>query len=1120
MRCTLSNARRWLAPILFLLASFMASFASAADAGIPPLEVIREAVTTSADAAAVAPARASLERIDRITAEIAALRDTARQADGRVNKLRREGAAIEPLPLPGASLATMEQALDGAQQRLTETQGRLSQIESDLIELTQQPARAREDIARLEIEVATITQTWATQNPALPLSPPHLVLAARYHALEAEIDLRQTELQTHGMRLALLNAERDTLRNVQRSSQARVDLLIQRLGRSRTQTADRTAAQTLRTIERAGSQHPVINTLAAENAALAEELTGLARGLDQVSRDNENILRQLTDVETLYRSAQTQIEIAGVGQALSRVLHEQRKRLPDLQVYRQQARARSEQIAETRLRQFQIDEKRRDLDDTREAARNLVIAEDPDLPLDSRATDRLLAEAELLLDSQKDLLERLSQNYLTLIDRLTQLDVGQKKLTQVGADYTRLLDENLLWIASDLPIKSAWFIQIVDELRALGEPDRWRRVGMSLLEETAERPLGIAMACLILLAALWGRPRLRRHIERTGIAVNDPAQDRFALTVSAIAASFVLAAPLPLLAGLAGWMLQHQTATDRFVWGLGDGLVHAAWIGWVIESFRRLGSRDGVLAAHFHWQAHTRELLYRNLRWLVLLTAVATVLMRLAAAGPRGLSTPVLGRAVYILFSVALVVFIARVFHPGRGVLGGWLQTHREGWAWRGRNIGYALLLVAAIVLAIMPAFGYSYTAIHLQARAFFTGWLLAAAALVISLLMRGLSVSLRRIEIARAGSQIVETMRATVETAPAGTATGAATTAARRDATMDVQTMNAQVRALLNLALGVMVVGGLYLIWGDTFSALKVLNRITLWSTSQTGADGATAVVQAITLGSLGLALVALALTLGAARNVPGLLEVLVLQRQGVDAGTRYAATLLSRYTIFLVGLLVVVNELGIDWSKAQWLVAALSVGLGFGLQEIVANFVSGIILLFERPIRIGDTVTVGGVSGNVTRIRIRATTIQDWDRKEMIVPNKSVITDAIINWTLSDLVARVVVPVGIAYGADPSRALAVMEATIADHPLILKDPAPAAVFTGFGDSALNFELRVFVKTLADSVPVRHQLHLELERRLREAGIEIPFPQRDVHLRSVSDEVVERLKGAEPERH
>lgn len=1121
MPCIPTNAGRWLALSLLLLAGLLATCATAADVGIPPLGQIRQALATNEDDPALMPIKESIERIERLTSEAAALRESARRADSRINKLQREKAAVEPLPLPGTSLEAMEKALDRTQQRLAETQAQLSLTESAIIELTQQPARAREDIAHLEIEQAALLRAWPTTPPTGPLGPPQLAQAVRYHALEAEIDLRQTELQTHAKRLALLNAERDALRNLQRALQARVDLLIQRLGHTRTQTADRATAQTLRAIQRTDSQHPVIQSLATENSTLAEELSSLARALDEVSRDNENIIRELADVEALYRSAQTQIEIAGVGRALNRVLHEQRKRLPDLRSYRQQARIRSEQIAETRLRQFQIEEKRREIEDTSKTAKALLQSAEAEIQSDTRAPDRLLAEAELLLDSQKDLLAHLSQSYLTLIDRLSLLDLNQKKLTQVGADYNRLLDENLLWIASDTPIRSDWFAQLSGEIRVLSDPARWGRVVESVTAQIAERPISITMALALFFVTLWSRRHLRRHVAHTGLAANDPHQDRFMLTVSAIAASFVLALPLPLLTGLLGWMLQQQqTAADRFIWGLGDGLVQAAWIGWVIESFRRLSTRGGVLEAHFHWQPNTRHLLHRNLRWLVLLTAVATVLMRLAAANPQGLSMPVLGRAVFIAFSLALILFIARIFHPTKGVLSNWREGGAEQWAGRAHNLVYGLLLAGAVILAVMPAFGYTYTAMHLQTRAFFTGWLLAASTLLVSLLVRGLSTSLRRIEVAQVGSRLIEGLRATVGEDASDATNAEKPGPVRRDAAMDLQTMNAQVRALFNLALGVMVVGGLFLIWGDTFSALKILNHITLWSTSQAGADGADAVVQVITLGSLGLALVALALTLGAARNIPGLLEVLVLQRQGVDAGTRYAATLLSRYAIFMIGLLVVVNQLGVDWSKAQWLVAALSVGLGFGLQEIVANFVSGIILLFERPVRIGDTVTVGGVSGTVTRIRIRATTIQDWDRKELIVPNKSVITDAIINWTLSDPVTRIIIPVGIAYGTDTQRALTVMRETVQDNPLILKDPEPAVLFLGFGDSSLNFEIRVFVKSLSDSVPVRHQLHLELERRLREAGIEIPFPQRDMHLRSVSDEVVERLKGAEPERH
>ncbi|HET7688577.1 MAG TPA: mechanosensitive ion channel domain-containing protein [Candidatus Macondimonas sp.] len=1126
MRTALQSLLR-LRLILLILALTSLHAALAADPSdtgprIPTLTELQEAVAAAKDTAVLQPVRDNLERIKALQGEAAALRETARLADRRIDKLKREGNPAGLLPSPGADVAAMEQALDSAQKQLSETQSRLAQLEDELIALTAQPAQARIEIANLIAEQAGLTKSLADNAAAFsPSAPAFLAQATRYHLMEAEIQLRQAQLQTHPMRLALLTAERDAARDLRRSLQARVDLLIQRLGRSRLRSADQAATQTKRAIEQVDSQHPLVNTLAAENAALSQELTQLAQQLDQVSRTNEDTARQMEEVQALYRSAQTQIEIAGVGQALSRVLHEQRKRLPDLKAYRQQARMRSEQIAETRLRQFQIEEKRRELDDTVQRARALLLTYDAETPLTTRETDNLLAELELLLDSQKDLLERLSRSYLTLIDRLGQLDLNQKQLTQIGADYTRLLDENLLWIASDPPIRGAWFGELLAELVTLGEPARWRRVGRALTAEAQERPLTVALGVLILGLALRGRRRLRQYLLSTRDRVADPAQDHFGLTVGAIFASFVLALPIPLLAGLLGWMLGNQAGTDRFIFGLGNGLTHAAWIGWVIESFRRLSMRGGVLEGHFRWQPQTRELLYRNLRWLVLLTGLATVLMRLAAAEPQGLSMAVLGRATFISFSIGLLVFTARIFHPMQGVLGNWLQAHRNSWAWRGRQVGYALVLIFAALLALMPIFGYTYTAVQLQARVFFSGWLMAASALMISLLIRGLSVSLRRIEVARIGSRLLEGLNrpdAAASAAPGGEGD----IKPPPEAMMDLETMNEQVRTLLTLALAVMVVGGLYMIWGDTFSALRVLDRVTLWSITEAGSDGP--VTRAITLGSIGLALMALAFTLGAARNIPGLLEVLVLQRQSVDAGTRYAATLLSRYAIFLVGLLIVVNQLGIDWSKAQWLVAALSVGLGFGLQEIVANFVAGIIILFERPVRIGDTVTVGGVSGTVSRIRIRATTILDWDRKELIIPNKSFVTDPVVNWTLSDLTTRVVVPIGIAYGADPQQALTVMETTVRENPLILKDPPPAVLFIGFGDSSLNFELRVFAKNLGDSVAVRHQLHLALERALREAGIEIPFPQRDVHLRSITAEAAERLrslpKDAPEDRH
>ncbi len=192
----------------------------------------------------------------------------------------------------------------------------------------------------------------------------------------------------------------------------------------------------------------------------------------------------------------------------------------------------------------------------------------------------------------------------------------------------------------------------------------------------------------------------------------------------------------------------------------------------------------------------------------------------------------------------------------------------------------------------------------------------------------------------------------------------------------------------------------------------------------------------------------------------------------------------------------------LGMRWSQLQWLAAALSVGLGFGLQEIFANFVSGLILLFERPFRVGDVITIGASSGRVTRIRTRATTILDFDNKEIVVPNKSFITGEVTNWTLSDSATRVVIKVGVAYGSDPARVRALLLGAARANPLVVADPEPVSVFLAFGASSLDFELRVFVGAVADRLVAQDQLNTAVAQLFAEQGIEIAFPQLDVHLR------------------
>jgi len=171
--------------------------------------------------------------------------------------------------------------------------------------------------------------------------------------------------------------------------------------------------------------------------------------------------------------------------------------------------------------------------------------------------------------------------------------------------------------------------------------------------------------------------------------------------------------------------------------------------------------------------------------------------------------------------------------------------------------------------------------------------------------------------------------------------------------------------------------------------------------------------------------------------------------------------------------------------------------------LQEIFANLVSGIILLFERPIRVGDTVTIGNVTGNVCRIQMRATTLIDSDLKELIVPNKTFITSQLTNWTLSDATTRIVLPIGIAFGSDVEFSHALMLKTVKETPLILEEPEAFVVFVGFGESTLDFSIRAFVSNPINRWHVIHDLNMRLEKALYEHKIEIPYPQRDVHVRT-----------------
>jgi potassium efflux system protein len=315
----------------------------------------------------------------------------------------------------------------------------------------------------------------------------------------------------------------------------------------------------------------------------------------------------------------------------------------------------------------------------------------------------------------------------------------------------------------------------------------------------------------------------------------------------------------------------------------------------------------------------------------------------------------------------------------------------------------------------------------------------------------------------------------------------------------VNMSTIDEQTRTLLKMLLFIFTLVGLWLIWEPVLPALGIFQDVELWSYSRV-VDGTPQAIP-ITLGNIAVSMIVIAVTIIAVRNLPGLFEMILLNRLPMNPGARYAYSTITRYTLTAIGIVIALNTMGLRWSNLQWLVAALGVGLGFGLQEIVANFVSGLIVLFERPFAVGDTVTVGDIHGTVTRIQIRATTILDWDRKELIVPNKEFITGRLINWSLSDSIIRIKIPVGIAYGSNTDLAQQLLLKTARENSLVLNSPEPQAVFLGFGDNTLNFELRVFIKSIDTWIPMLHDMNMAIDKSFRQAGITIAFPQRDVHL-------------------
>ena len=300
-----------------------------------------------------------------------------------------------------------------------------------------------------------------------------------------------------------------------------------------------------------------------------------------------------------------------------------------------------------------------------------------------------------------------------------------------------------------------------------------------------------------------------------------------------------------------------------------------------------------------------------------------------------------------------------------------------------------------------------------------------------------------------------------------------------------------------------ILLYGSFFYIWKEFFPVLNILDQFPLWN-HISEINGVDTTVQ-VTLKNLFIVSLLICMTFYCSSALPNIIKVFILNKLGLDEGKKFTIITILKYIIVTSGLFYSFEKLGVNWSEFQWLVAALSVGLGFGLQEIVANFVSGLIVLFERPYRVGDIVTVGQTSGTVSRIQIRATTIRDWDRRELIIPNKSFITGEFINWSLSDSISRVVIALKVTLDSDIKLIHQNLRELGDQHENTLPDPAPQVFVTDLASDGIYFELRFFVPASKYRLSAKDELLASIHQRFTELEISLARPQYEIDLQTNS---------------
>lgn len=968
-------------------------------------------------------------------------------------------------------------------QQLQQEQDQAREINESLTQLPQQLAAARRLLNQRERAVKNLKTLSSPQNQSR-----RYVIQAEYEANKARVnELELAQLSANNRQeLARIRAD------LHQRQAKQLDNYLQALRNQRNILRQREAEQALAKTEKLAEYSGTLPTVISEqfdtNRELSNVLNQQAQQMDLVASQQRQAASKIMQVRQVLTTLREQSQWFGASSLAGETLRAQIARLPE----KPQPSVIDNVIADLGMQRLSYEEKLEQLTRLRQLKQTDGSRFTPE--------QRNILKAQLKI--QEELLLSLISGYDSLLLEYTRLKVANSQLWEALRDVKEAAHRYLFWTVDVKPLTLGYPLEVMRLVSKLFSLSALKQVGLALgmMLTSSSTLLLLAASLLVVGISISSRRRYRALLARSASKIGKVTQDHFRLTFYTVFWSVLIATPLPLVWVTLGYGLQHAWPY-RIAVALGDGITATAPFLWALMISASLARPDGLFIAHFRWPTASvsRAMKYYSLTFGAIVP-LSTLLIAFANLEERHLYA-ILGRLCFILICVALSIAMVSLKRAGIP-----LHLDKQG---NGDNmlnrLLWNLMIVIPLFAALASCVGYLATARALLTRLETSVAIWFSLLVVYYIIRRWMLIQRRRIAFDRARTRRAEILanRARGDE-ERETALQNSDTSDIEEPVIDLDAISARSLQLVRSILTLIAFISVILLWSEIHSAFSFLENIHLWDATTTiqGVEN----IQPITLVSLIIAVLVLIITLQLVRNMPALLELALLQHMNLTPGSGYAITTLTKYVLILVGVLTACSILGIEWSKLQWLVAALGLGLGIGLQEIFANFISGLMILFERPIRIGDTVTIRDLTGSVTRINTRATTITDWDRKEIIVPNKAFITEQFINWSLSDAITRVVLTIPAPADIESERVRAILQQAAECCSYVLDTPPPEAFLVDIQQGIQLFELRLFAAEMGHRMPLRHEIHRLVLEGFAAQQIKLPFPPFQVRIENVKN--------------